>query len=321
MQFNHIQSQLKNVTCGVPQGSVVGPKLFILFLNDIFMVSKSMQCVTFTDDTTLFCSGNDLHDLQSTVESELKAYKIWFDRNKLSLNENKTKFMVFGSRATDCEIKLHLNDKEIERVSEMKFLGVIMDDKLSWKPHIEFIRGKLAKSIGIIYKVGDLLNEKCLLLLYNAMVVPYMTYCVEVWGNVYKTNLDPLVKLQKRVIRIINKAAYLETTNPLFIKSHSLKFADMVYCKILEFIFKVKNKSLPDCILNRFVLRENNYNLRGICIYKIHSVRTNVKNRCVSILGVKLWNALTDDLKLSASPHIFKKALKGKLLQSYSESE
>ncbi len=308
VKFNNTESQLKKVTHGVPQGSVLGPKLFILCLNDIFTVSNTMKCVAFADDTNLYCTGDDLNELRLMVESELNVFKKWFDRNKLSLNENKTKFMVFGRGVTDCEIKLNLNGKEIERVHEFKFLGVVIDHKLSWKPHIEFIRCKLAKSIGIIYKLRDLLNEKCLQLLHSSLVVPYMIYCVEVWGNVYKANLDPIIKLQKRAIRIINKADYRETTNPLFIKSHSLKFVDMVYSKTVEIVFRVKNKSLPNCILNRFVLRENNYNLRGLCVYKISKARTCVKTRCVSVLGVKLWNSFTEDLKRCGSLQSFKKS-------------
>lgn len=194
---------------------------------------------------------------------------------------------------------------------------MIIDHKLSWKPHIECIRSKLAKSVGILYKIRDLLNEKCLYILYFSLVVPHMTYCVEVWGNTYKTNIDPIIKLQKRAIRIINKAGYLETTNPLFIKSCTLKFVDMVYSKTLEIVFRAKSKSLPVCILKMFMLREANYNLRGLYVFKAGKARINVKARCVSVLGVKLWNNLCDDLKLCSSLLKFRKALKSKIMLCY----
>ena len=105
--------------------------------------------------------------------------------------------MVFGGVRANCEIKLFLNGVKIERVYEIKFLGVILDHKFSWKPHIEYIKKKLAKSIGIIYKVGDLLNNKCLRILYFSLIMPYMSYCVEVWGNTCRTYIDPIIKLQK----------------------------------------------------------------------------------------------------------------------------
>ena len=319
VNINNTESCLRRVMCGVPQGSVLGPKLFILYLNDIFTVSDVLKIVTFADDTNLLCSGEDIEELLKTVEIELTKLKKWFDRNKLSLNEKKTKFMVFGGVPADFQIKLYINGTEIERVYESKFLGVIIDHKLSWKPHIQYIKGKLAKSVGILYKTRELLNKKCLHLLYFSLVVPYMSYCVEVWGNVYKTNIDPIIKLQKKAIRIINKASYLESTNPLFIKSSTLKFVDIVYSKTLEIVFRAKSRSLPACIQRLFKLREGRYNLRGFCMFKTdEKARINLKARCVSILGIKLWNSLNDGLKLCTSQETFKKALKYKIIQEYS---
>lgn len=125
--------------------------------------------------------------------------------------------MVFSGARANCEIKLSLNGAEIERVYETKFLGVIIDYKLCWKPHIEYIKRKLSKSIAILYKTRDLLNKKCLHILYCSLIMTDMSYCVEVWGNVYKTNIDSIIKLQKRAIRIINEAGFRESTNILFI--------------------------------------------------------------------------------------------------------
>ena len=155
--------------------------------------------------------------------------------------------------------------------------------------------------------------------MYCSLVVPYMSYCVEVWGNVYKTNLDTIIKLQKRAIRIINKKSYLEPTNPLFIESGILKFVDMVYLKTLEILFSARNGSLPMGLQGLFKLREGEYNLRGVCIFKTqHKARTNVKMRCASFLGVKLWNKLSDGMKLCTSRGRFKRAVKSKIIQSYS---
>uniref|UniRef100_A0A3P8T4U6 Reverse transcriptase domain-containing protein n=1 Tax=Amphiprion percula TaxID=161767 RepID=A0A3P8T4U6_AMPPE len=256
VKFNNAVSHFRKVTCGVPQGSVLGPKLFILYLNDIGTVLNKLKFTIFADDTNLVSSGPDIKELLTTVEKELIKLKEWFNINKLSLNENKTKFMVFGGVRANCETQLILNGVKIERVYDTKFLGVILDYKLSWKPHIEYIKQKLSKSIGIIYNTRDFLNKKGLRILYFSLIMPYMTYCVEVWGNTYRTYIDPIIKLQKRVIRIINKASYCETTNKLFIESRTLKFLDIVYLRTLEILFRVKNKSLPTCIQQFFKLRE-----------------------------------------------------------------
>lgn len=165
-------------------------------------------------------------------------------------------------------------------------MGVIRDHKLCWKPCLEYIIQKLSKFIAVLYKTRDLLNKKCLHILYCSLIMPYMSHCVTgVWGNVYKTNVDPLIKLQNRAIRIIHKVCYCESINPLFILSCMLRFWDTVYLKTLELFFLVRNKSLP-IFIQHFLLREGNYNLRGLCIFETCKVRTNVKYRCVSVLGV-----------------------------------
>lgn len=182
----------------IPQGSVFGPKLFILYLNDICKLSNIFKLVIFADDTNLYCSGPDIAQLISQVESELTKFKKWFDLNKLSLNEKKTKFMIFGSNKDTLDVKLMWNGIEIDQVYETRFLGVIVDHQICWKPHIQYIRTKISKTLGILYKTKYILNKKCLHILYTSLVFPYFFYCCEIWGNTCKTCIDPLIKLQKK---------------------------------------------------------------------------------------------------------------------------
>ena len=159
------------------------------------MVSKLLNCVLFADDTTLYCSGKNLEQLLTTVEKELNILKTWFDTNKLSLNLNKTKFIIFGTRKIKTQVKTRVNCTELERVNENKFLGVIIDDKLCWKPHINNVKTEMSKTIAILYKTKDVLNKMSLYTLYCSLLLPYMTYCVEIWGSTYKTNTHPIFKL------------------------------------------------------------------------------------------------------------------------------
>ena len=127
---NH-SSNCFDIACGVPQGSVLGPKLFLLYINDICQVSRLLSMVLFADDTNVFCSGDDLDTLQKNINEELYKLKLWFDWNKLSLNVSKTKFMFFGRFRLNTQLKIEIDGVAIEQVHKIKFLGVTIDDKLS----------------------------------------------------------------------------------------------------------------------------------------------------------------------------------------------
>uniref|UniRef100_A0A3Q3QIR5 Reverse transcriptase domain-containing protein n=1 Tax=Monopterus albus TaxID=43700 RepID=A0A3Q3QIR5_MONAL len=210
------QSDFLDIVCGVPQGSVLGPKLFILYINDICYVSELLNFVLFADDTTVWASGEDLQQLLGLITLELDKVKKWCDRNKLSLNLKKTKFILFGYGRLNHQIQVRVGDANIGRVYETKFLGINIDDKICWKPHIKYIHNKLAKSISILARVKNIVDWKSLHILYCSMFVPYLDYCVECWGNTYKSALWPLFILQKRAIRIVHGLGYRDHMNSSF---------------------------------------------------------------------------------------------------------
>ena len=142
VQMGQHKSRCLDISCGVPQGSVLGPKLFILYINDICRVSHDLNFVVFADDTNIFCSGEDLQHLVEAVNKGMRKIKCWFDTNKLSLNLSKTKFMIFGNRKIGENIHVEIEDVVIDRVYENKFLGVMLDHKLCWKPHISYLCSK-----------------------------------------------------------------------------------------------------------------------------------------------------------------------------------
>lgn len=204
-------SECLKIECGVPQGSVLGPKLFILYINDICDISELLRFVLFADDTNFFCSGDNLKTLSKNIESEMVKLTTWFNVNKLSLNLEKTKFMVFAKRSKDI-VSLSINGVNIEKVSEFKFLGVTLDENLTWKPHVSYVKKKVSKNIFILNKVKYVLDCKTMRMLYCSLIQPYLSYCAEVWGNTYMSNIMPLLLLQKRAIRIIHKVTFGEHT-------------------------------------------------------------------------------------------------------------
>uniref|UniRef100_A0A8C6MEW6 Reverse transcriptase domain-containing protein n=1 Tax=Nothobranchius furzeri TaxID=105023 RepID=A0A8C6MEW6_NOTFU len=319
-QFVQLDDEISDsleITHGVPQGSVLGPKLFILYINDICDVSKVLQFILFADDTNIFCSGNDLEIIIQNMVCEMSKLKKWFNDNKLFLNWNKTKFMVFGNRKTNDLVTLSIDGFLIDRVNEVRFLGVLLDHKLTWKSHIKYIKQKISKSIGILNKVKGFLEISTLQTLYYSFILPYLTYCIEVWGNTYKTNTNPLFLLQKKVLRILYKANPREHTNKYFVLSKIMKFKDLVNLKILLIMFKARNNLLPTNLQRFFVLIPKNDKSRKKPEFKRIFVRTTLKQMCISIYGVKLWNNLDDELKKCTTTDQFKKMYKDKMLKSY----
>ena len=175
----------------------------------------------------------------------------------------------------------------------------------------------MSKIIAILNKTKYILCQKSLYLLYCSLIVPYITYCVEVWGNAYITNTTPIFLLQKRALRIINRSDYYEPTNKLFIKYNTLKFHDIVALKTVLLAFKAQKKILPCCILKFFQRKENRYELRGILNFEIKTARTNIKKRCASVMAKELWINCDNNLKTCSSIFMFKKSFKIHTVNQY----
>lgn len=319
VQLGSHKSTCSNITFGVPQGSVLGPKLFILYINDIVKVSDVLKFIVFADDTNIFCSGEDLQQVLDVVKYEMLKLKCWFNSNKLSLNLNKTKFMIFGNRKINTTVYMEIDNIEVERVYEIKFLGVLIDHKLCWKPHIKYLCSKIARSIGIMGKTRHILNQKTLHTLYCALIVPFLSYCVEVWGNTYKSTLCRICTLQKRVMRIVHNTEYREHTNNLFLKSHTLKFPELVNFKTAQIMFKAWKDLLPRNIQRLFNKRDDTYDLRGKLNLKHPTIRTTMKSMCISVCGVRIWNDIDEEIKMCNDITNFKFKYKLYLIDKYVE--
>ena len=159
VQVDEHRSKLLEMLCGVPQGSVLGPKLFILYINDVCNVSNLLKFVLFADDTNIFRSGLDNYILCKEMSDELDKLNTWFHVNKLSLNVLKTNYMVFG-KYNDTETILTVQGNVIEKVHKTKFLGVIIDDKLNWSEQIDNVKRKLNKALSIKNKASSLLYSE-----------------------------------------------------------------------------------------------------------------------------------------------------------------
>ena len=198
--FQTWNSECLNVKCGVPRGSILGPALFILYVNDMCNVSKSLKSILFADDANLFYAGKNLTEVCKLVSRELNILHIilWFQVNKLSLNVAKTNFMIFGNKRYEENYMVSIDGININRVYVTKFLGVHIDSKLNWNEHISVIKTKVAKNVSIMNRVKHCLISSALYSLHCTLILPYLSYCCEICGNTYKSRIHPLYIMQKK---------------------------------------------------------------------------------------------------------------------------
>ena len=182
VEYNECRSSTQLITTGVPQGSILGPLLFLIYINDLPSVSTLFNMLMYADDTTLFCNLNQ-NTNEHEINVEINKISDWLASNKLSLNVKKTKFMVFHTIQRNVNYpNLMINNTEIERVSQFNFLGVIISSSLKWKAHISHVSLKISRVIGVMYRLKYIYPKAVLFTLYRALIVPHYTYCVLVWG-------------------------------------------------------------------------------------------------------------------------------------------
>jgi hypothetical protein len=218
VSYVDVESDKSIITCGVPQGSILGPLLFLIYINDLIFASDLLMPILFADDTNVFLTGNSIDGLTSAMNTELNKIVEWLKANRLSLNIGKTQCMVFkhGQRNLSQSVNVFINGTKIEYVEYVKFLGVILDSKLKWEKHIALLKGKISRGLGAIYKGKRCLNMSSLITLYYGMIYPHLIYCIESWGSSSKVHLNSLFKLQKRAVRMVKSESFRSPSDPIF---------------------------------------------------------------------------------------------------------
>jgi len=314
---NNVPSDIGSISCGVPQGSVLGPLLFLIYINDI---SKSVPCDSlklFADDTNLFVFGSTLSAIENEANIHLKKLESWFIKNRLSLNIDKTCYTLFGLKcdeSIDNPLKLFINSQQITKASSSKYLGVIIGDSLNWSEHINYVYKKLIKFTSIFYKLRNHLPEPCLTKLYYAFVHPHLLYGLEVYGNTTKTKLDKLCKLNNKILRILLRKRLKTPIKNLYATMNTLPIPILHEMLLLIFVHKFVFHAglLPDIFQNYFTKNNiiHDHHTRKKNEFHIFCVRSRFGQRCTAHRACIFWNNLPEHLKNISSPVIFKKEIR-----------
>ena len=318
-RVNGVASDIEDIEVGVPQGSCLGPLLFLIYINDLPQAVQGSTVSMYADDTSLCHQSNDITQLNKAINNDLRHLDTWLQGNKLSLNVAKTNSMLITTKQkrnilkdTNLDLDLNLRENELEVVQKTKYLGVQIDCSLDWKEQIKAVSAKVSRAVGFLKHAKNFLPRETLKTLYTGIVEPHFRYCCSVWGCCGSTEINQLQKLQNRAARIVTNSSFNTPSRPLIEVLGWKTIEQLISIESKTMVFKSLNELAPQCLCGLFTKNSqcSTRTLRNTGT----DVRLPKKNsangkKCFSFRGAKLWNSLSAESKQASSLNSFKKSI------------
>ena len=324
VEWNSCKSSTALIETGVPQGSILGPLLFLLYINDLPSATR-LKCIMYADDTNLLIKGRNIEQLVIDLNQELEYVNDFFKANQLKLNAKKTKIILFQKKnaADDSQLQVFLNSEKLEFEKEARFLGLTIDNNLSWEKHCSNVANTISRNNSLINRAKKLLPSRSLKLLYNSFTQPHLQYGVAAWGGCTGRNKKRIISIQKRTIRTISKSYFSSHTEPRMKKLGILKFDDLYKQQCLSLVHDCLNQKAPTEI-QKLVKLENSQtgpSLRNQATDKhklnIPLRKTRAGSSSFRAKGPTFWNILPNELKNITKRNSFCKRIKSYFLYQY----
>ena len=313
-------SNINEINLSVPQGSILGPLLFIIYVNDFPNCLKYGTSLSFADDTSIFISGKTARTLFDKGNDELCNIDNWLVANKLFLNANKTKCVYFktaNSKTPPSDLNLVIRNIPIERVSSVRVLGTIIHENLSWKEHMLALKSKLRATLGAVIRVKPYLNKHSLLSIYHSLIISRIRYCIINWNHGNSTILHQLQSICNKFIRLTLGISRNEDVLPLMKQHNLLTINDIFKYEMAVLMFRFHNRTLPSAFDPIFQSKSTSITTRSNSRVIPISCRSTVSQQSIRYIGPKTWNNIPLPIRASKTIAAFKKKLKQHLLNSY----
>jgi hypothetical protein len=329
LQYGSYKSSVStslNITCGVPQGSILGPLLFLIYINDLDKALIKSHNILFADDTTLLLTNSNLKTLIQDTNLEINMLYKWFCLNKLSLNISKTTYIIFHNHnkvIPEDREPIVINNTTIDEASHVKFLGVHFDNRLSWKVHLNIKCNQILKVNAILARLKNILATDILRTIYTSLILPHLNYGIIAWGNIKNKEINRLTTLQKKAVRLILNKRYNSHTAPLFKKLNFLTLNDIFLTNCCKLYQKSVNNILRPYLQSQLQTNCQTHNHETRQQSNVHcvNIKTSIEKQSLNFKISTAWNKLPNQIKsyIHLSPCTFSRNLKKYCVSNYQE--
>ena len=294
---NGVLSNSREVKCGVPQGSNLGPLLFLVYINDLPGCLRESIPNLYADDTSITYSNSDMNIIEDKLNADLERLHVWLRSNRLSLNVVKSEYVAIASRNRlnnlSSDPVVTIGNARLTRVKETKSLGVIIDENLNWGPHIKAITKKVSKGLGALRRIRDLVPKDTLNTVYQSIVQPHFEYCSPVWDTCGKVLRDSLQRLQNRAARVITRSGYEIRSSVLIHNLGWQTLQEQQRKSKIRIMHKILKGHAPDYLLKSFrkVSKVHSHDTRGsVSCLRPPKPNTEFLKRSFAYIGIVTWN-------------------------------
>lgn len=305
--INGIRSKNSLIKFGVPQGSVLGPLLFLIYINDIVNINLNGKISLYADDIAIFYSNND-SNIKTNILNDLLKIENWCENNKFYLNENKCYYLTTEQKNDNLSLKI--NNKEIKKVNHYKYLGLIIDKNLNFKEHINYLILKISKFTGLFKRFANCLNLHTKKLLYFSYIQSNLIYLSTIWGQANKNDIERLKRCQNKAIKSLYNFPFDISSNLIYKNTNILNINEIIYQQQNKLIHKILTNQIKTNLILTNRNDIHNYSTRSSNNLNFSKTKTTKAKKALTHNGLIQYNNLPESIKTIKNFKTFSSHLK-----------